>query len=189
MHTFWLREHNRWAEALERDHPDWTDEEIYQHARRMVIGQIQNITFQEFLPALLGPHAPAVERARYDAVLNPAMFNEVSGALYRIGHTMVSSHIMRMDDEGRAVPPGSFHFRQAFFQPALVSEPTTVEQVLKGVASKPMQEIDPFVVDDLRSFLFALPGQGGMDLIAINLQRGRDHGLPSFNEAEALHEL
>ena len=91
MHTVWLREHNRWADALVAEHADWSDEEIYQHARRMVIGQIQNVTFQEFLPALLGPHAPNLDETHYDSEMNPSMFNEVSSALYRIGHTMVSS--------------------------------------------------------------------------------------------------
>lgn len=187
MHTVWLREHNRWADALAAEHADWSDEEIYQHARRMVIGQIQNVTFQEFLPALLGPHAPNLDETHYDSEMNPSMFNEVSSALYRIGHTMVSSHIMRMKNNGSVPLSGSFVFKEAFFQPTIVNESSVVDEVLKGVSGKRMQEIDPFVVSDLRNFLFGEQGTGGMDLIAINLQRGRDHGLPSFNEArEAL---
>ncbi len=185
MHTLWLREHNRWANSLGKMHPDWTDEELYQHARRMVMGEMQNITFQEFLPGLLGPHAPALDEGGYDPEMNPQMFNEVSGALYRIGHTMVSAHIMKVRDDGSAAADGSFSFKDAFFQPKLVDESATVAEILKGVASKPMQEIDAFVVNDLRNFLFADAGHGGMDLISINLQRGRDHGLPSFNQGRA----
>lgn len=182
MHSLWLREHNRWAGVLATENPEWTDEELYQQARRMVMGQIQNITFQEFLPALLGPLAPPLEEAQYDETVNAGMFNEVSGALYRIGHTMVSANIVMVRNDGSASIDGRFHFKEAFFQPELVSEAVTVDHILKGVASKRMQEIDPFVVDDLRNFLFAQPGQGGMDLISINLQRGRDHGVPSLNE-------
>jgi hypothetical protein len=183
MQTLWMREHNRWADVLSADHPGWSDEEVYQHARRMVMGEIQNITFQEFLPALLGPHAPPLEESHYDAEMNPGMFNEVSGALYRIGHTMVSAHIMQMKDDGSVPMSGSFQFKDAFFRPELMNETLLIDHVLKGVASKRMQEIDPFVIEDLRNFLFAEGGQGGLDLIAINLQRGRDHGLPSFNQA------
>ncbi|MFT4637016.1 MAG: peroxidase [Verrucomicrobiales bacterium] len=185
MHTLWMREHNRWADVLGGENPTWTDEEIYQQARRMVMGEIQSITFQEFLPALLGPHAPSLDETHYDSEMNPGMFNEISGALYRIGHTMVSAHIMQMNDDGSVPMSGSFLFKEAFFQPELMNDPLLVDRVLKGVASKRMQEIDPFVVEDLRNFLFAEPGQGGLDLIAINLQRGRDHGLPSFNQARA----
>ena len=54
MHTLWMREHNRVARRLASLNPTWTDETIFQEARRIVIAEIQHITYAEWLPNLLG---------------------------------------------------------------------------------------------------------------------------------------
>ena len=54
MHTLWLREHNRVAEYLYRGVPNQTDEFYYQHARRIVIAEMQHIIYNEYLPVIIG---------------------------------------------------------------------------------------------------------------------------------------
>lgn len=52
--TIWHREHNRLAKELSILNPNWNDDTLFNEARRIVIAEMQHITYNEWLPVLLG---------------------------------------------------------------------------------------------------------------------------------------
>ena len=181
MHTLWVREHNRVAEQLSVAHPDWGDEQLFQEARRTVVAEMQAITYNEFLPGLLGDSALDAYRG-YDATVNPGISSAFATAAYRFGHSMISPTLLRLDENGQEIAQGNLSLRDAFFQPDKVTE-SGIDPILRGLSSQTAQAVDTQVIDDLRNFLFGPPGAGGLDLAALNIQRGRDHQLPGYNDA------
>lgn len=182
VHTLMVREHNRLADELAADNPGWSDEEIYQRARKMVGAMIQVITYKEFLPAILGPYAPSTGAASYDSSINATLANEFANVCYRVGHTMLSPEIQRVMNNGQASPFGALSLRDAFFRPDRLMTEGGIGPILMGLSQQQMQRIDNFIVEDVRSFLFGPPGAGGLDLAALNMQRARDHGIPTYND-------
>lgn len=181
MHGLWVREHNRWAQEIRLAGTHLSDEQVFQRARVMVEAEIQAITFYEWLPMLLGrTYAPGAYHG-YNASLSPAIWNEFATAAFRIGHSLVSIPFPRMDTSGRIMCEGNMTLRETFNAPWLLMNGGGMEPILAGLSHVPAQRLDAKVVDDLRNFLFDRNGVGGMDLVALNIQRGRDHGLPDYN--------
>jgi hypothetical protein len=185
IHTLFVREHNFWADKIAAENPVLTDEEIYQQARRIVGAEIQVITYNEFLPAVLGYQALPEYRG-YDPTVNAGVSNVFAAAGFRVGHTMLPVTLLRLGEDGNPIPEGNVALRDAFFRPDRLINEGGVDPILRGLMMSTQQEIDSKVVDEVRNFLFDNPSfVVANDLAALNVQRGRDHGLPSYNQARA----
>lgn len=178
FHTLFAREHNRQCDLLKSLYPDWSDEELYQYARKIVGGIEQSITYNEWMP-MMGIILP--EYTGFNPNVNPSVMNVFTGAAYRQGHTLLTDIIYRLDEEGNEIPEGNTNLKHAFFNPMAIYNEGGIDPLLRGIAAQVQQDLDAKMIEDVRSFLFGAPGQGGMDLAAINIQRGRERGLPDFN--------
>lgn len=182
MHTLFVREHNRIAQNLINSDPGADSDAVYEQARRLVIAKIQVITYDEWLPALLGSNAIA-PYSGYDDTVNPTIFNEFSVAAFRLGHSMLNEQLQRLDAIGDEITSGHIDLKDAFFAgPSILTSETDLDPILRGFATQLHQELDALVIDDIRNFLFGQPGSGGFDLASLNIQRGRDHGVPGYND-------
>lgn len=182
IHTLFVRKHNSLCDELVVTNPDWSgnDDKIFHEARMRVIAIMQSITYNEFLPKLIGNVIPAY--TGYKQYADASIMNMFSTAAYRVGHTMLSANLLR---KFNSAPDDTVALRDAFFDPDFIRT-NGVDSLLYGAFSQVMQEIDIHVVEDVRSFLFGPPGGGMMlDLAALNIQRGRDHGLPDYNTCRA----
>jgi len=183
MHTVFVREHNRLCDDLVTQVPALVgqDELIYQQARRMVVGIMQQITYGEYLPALLGSFP---SYTGYDPTTDAGIATEFSTVGYRIGHTMVSANLQVGTNPASVVA-----LRDVFFTPSYV-QTNGINDLLVGASNKLQQEIDGIVVPDLQTFLFGPPTLSMLhDLPALNIQRGRDHGIPGYNALRVAYGL
>lgn len=179
MHTLFVREHNRVCDSVIALHPGWSDEQVYQKARKIVNAEFAAIAYEEWLPAL-GIQLPAY--AGYDSTIDPRIMNIFSASAFRLGHTLVNSDLKRLENDGTPISAGSISLKDGFFNPLVVINEGGLEPFFNGMVTQRQQNFDIRVISDLRNFLFGMPGMGGLDLVSLNLARGRERGLVDYNQ-------
>ena len=176
LQTLFMREHNFWADHFHSQDPTLDDEGLYDRARAIVGAEIQKITYTDFLPFLIGKDA-LTPYTGYNESVDPSIANVFGTAAWRFGHSLLSATVQLFDANNQLI--GNTRLPTAFFQPVQISN-NGIEPYLRGLARQKSQEIDGLITDGVRNF--APPRGGGFDLAALNMQRGRDHGLPRFNQ-------
>jgi len=190
LHTLFVREHNRVAAVLADAFGCWTDEQLYQYARKIVSATLQAITYEHWLPLLVGPTGGGglPPYTGYDAAVNPTLANFFSTAAFRFGHSAVPDTLTLRNADGSPHARDGVDLKTVYFDAAFVRG-VGIEPLLAGAATAVGHEIDRFVADALRNTLFANLDSNGLDLVALNCQRGRDHGLPTLNGARRMYGL
>jgi hypothetical protein len=182
LHAVFAREHNRLVDELAERDPSLTEDELYQAARMRVEALVQAVTYNEYLPMLVGANALSEYRG-FDSSVNPGISIEFATAVFRLGHSQVSPEIQRLLANGQTIEAGHLALRDAFgASPAEVAANGGIDPILRGLADGVSQQLDNQIVDDLRSLQIDVPVNGITDLASLNIQRGRDLGLPTYNE-------
>jgi Ca2+-binding RTX toxin-like protein len=171
----------------------WNGERLFQVGKFSTEMQYQHLVFEEFartiqpqIDAFIGPIQ------NYDTEIDPSIFAEFAHTVYRFGHSMLTETVDRLDVNFNVVGDSNpteagnqqMGLIAAFLNPLAFVEsgPTPDEAagaIARGLTRQVGNSIDEFVTEALRSNLVGLP----LDLAAINIARGRDTGIPSFNAA------
>ncbi|XP_048829891.1 thyroid peroxidase isoform X2 [Brienomyrus brachyistius] len=188
LHTLWLREHNRIAAGLKELNAHWSHEQTYQEARKIVGALHQVITFRDYAPKILGREA--FEKyigvyEGYDRSINPTVSNVFATAAFRFGHATIAAVVLRLNEsfqEHERHSPVSLH--DTFFSPWRLVKEGGLDPILRGLLGRPAIAVttDHLMTEELTERLIVLSSPGDLDLTALNLQRGRDHGLPGYNK-------
>ena len=183
LQVLFVREHNYQVDRLHQEHPNWSGDRLYETARAITTAEMVNITYNEFLPHLLGPDAIPDYRG-YNPNVDPTITEEFAGAAFRFGHSLVSGDIDAMNDLGANTSAQGL--AETFFEsPDTFIAHGGADGILRNLASDSANALDEHIIDDLRNLLNDPPVS--IDLAAINIRRAHDLGLGTLNETrEAL---
>uniref|UniRef100_A0A8D0L207 Lactoperoxidase n=1 Tax=Sphenodon punctatus TaxID=8508 RepID=A0A8D0L207_SPHPU len=185
FHTLFVREHNRLATELRRLNPQWDGETLYQEARKILGAVMQIITYRDYLPLLLGDetkkHMPYYRG--YDESVDPTVANVFSLA-FRFGHAQIPPMVSRLNDCFQTLQPYSHvPLHLTFCASWRIVMEGGIDPLFRGllVDHAKLMKQNQMVFQELQERLFEQVEIMGLDLAALNLQRGRDHGLAGYN--------
>lgn len=173
LHTLFLRSHNRIAKHLALTNPEWTDEQLFEVTRKVNIKIYQSIV-RDWSRAVLGSSISSVDR-----VTEPRVSNEFASAGIRFYNTMMPGEIANPVATGRYQVP--FELDDLFYKPKDLRKKEYFGHLIASVLQQNAMSVDTSYVDDLAQQLFKTKNVG-TDGLALDIQRGRDHGLSGYTK-------
>uniref|UniRef100_A0A2M4ABL8 Putative peroxidase n=1 Tax=Anopheles triannulatus TaxID=58253 RepID=A0A2M4ABL8_9DIPT len=189
LQILFLREHNRIAKQLALLNPLWNDEKLFQEARRINVAQYQQIVYYEWLPNFLGwdnmKNRDIISEKDeatnlYRPTVNPTTLNSNANAAFRYFHSAGIAHL-QLASENRT-SEGDISITDHTLNPNIIEAPCRYAQLSRGMATQSMGKVDRNIDYELKNNFFKFGGVFGNDLRSLDIQRARDHGLPSYNK-------
>ncbi|KAI8589526.1 heme peroxidase [Geranomyces variabilis] len=183
-----FREHNRRARQIYAANPTWTSDQIFYEARRWMIAIVQRITMSYYYPILVGVQAP--DYAGYNSSINPAIDLAFMNVAMRYGHSSLNAMIWRLDENGHPIHEGHQLLEEAFSEDNYKGLMAVgIEPYIRGFASQPEQAVDGRYAPVVRNSMPLAAFPAHFDLVAINIQRGRDLGIADYNTLRVSYGL
>eukprot|EP00117_Sycon_ciliatum_P004821 scpid45213/ scgid9027/ Dual oxidase len=185
--TIFVREHNRLAKHhaifLKKLGKVVKSDVVFAWAKNMLIAELQNIAYNEWLPALFGEEFE--EFTAHDPTIQPDLFAEFSAATRRFGHSLINGFIPVVLGFNKLRGCHRADLATHLFNTvALINrQDGGIEPILRGILCIRSQQMDTVVTPGLQQRLFAAEeGEAERDLVALNIMRGREHGIAGYNE-------
>jgi peroxidase len=174
MHNLWVRQHNTLVEKLKKINPYWSPEQLFQEARKIVGAQMQVITFEHWLPHILGPVGMEMlgTYKGYDENVDPTILNEFATAAFRFGHALIQPFTFRLNESLQPIEEGNILLRDSFFAPQRYYHEGGMEPLLRGLYGIPAKLKQPREImnSELTEKLFHITRFVSLDLAALNIQ-------------------
>ncbi|XP_033219685.1 uncharacterized protein LOC117174570 [Belonocnema kinseyi] len=193
MHVLWARQHNKLANRLAEINPSWDDEKLYQESRRIIGAQLQHIAYTEFVPIVLGETETNARKLRplksgfrkANMTVNPELANNFAASAFRFAHTLLPGLMKVTNAEKGTTSYVELH--RMLFNPYSLYSQGGVSNSVTMATSNFIQQTSTHVTSQLTRHLFEDPSSNktvpcGLDLVSLNVQRGRDHGLPGYSK-------
>ena len=165
-----------------------SEEDVFQPTRHIVTALMQKVIYGEWLPVILGKdfvqnpknnlNLP-LQGTTYNPKVNPSIENGFATAAFRFGHSMLqgATWVKNHKTDERKIEL----IRDNLFVNDTYSAVNGVDDIMYGLTQQPAEKMDAHVTEDVTNFLFKAAGAAhGGDLVARNIQRGRDHSLASY---------
>ncbi|XP_065216413.1 peroxidase-like isoform X2 [Planococcus citri] len=193
--VMFMRLHNLLATELSRLNPNWSDEILFQEARRIVIAVLQHVTYNEYLPVLLGPsyvrnnnlvplRTGSGYANGYNPNMNPSSLSEFVAAAFRSYHSTIQGSISLVSENRTLV--NQISLSEWANRPGIIQAPGNFDNFLRGLISQPQHQQDIFFSSEITNFLFRFNGPFGVDLLSMDINRGRDFGIPPYSTMRLL---
>nr|DBA31677.1 TPA: hypothetical protein GDO54_007470 [Pyxicephalus adspersus] len=184
----WFRFHNYLADEFAKIHPDWSDEDLFHHARKWVIASYQNIVMYEWLPIFL--QKQVLPYQGYHQHVDSSISNEFQVFAQFISSLVPSGVYARnktcdfvnvTDFSGGSWPIYRLCESYTGKESQKMPTPQDVEALIFGMASQIAENEDSVVVEDLRDYWYGSFKYSRTDYMSYSIQRGRDFGLCCYN--------
>ena len=136
--------------------------------------------FEDGSPFPIGKDGKEIQEVR-------AIFNIINSSYYKNQEGYDENKF----DYSTDADTGHFVVRtcNSYWNPQVTIRDTNVDPFYLGMASQRVEREDTIITPDLRGQVFGPLDFSRRDLMAINMQRARDHGLPDFNSARLAYGL
>lgn len=185
MYTVFLRNHNRIADELKQQQLKLSDEQLFNTAKSINIKIYREIIFNELLPTVIG--ATLTNEIKSSAAQsNEQISNEFAVAASRFYLSMMPN-ILKLEQSttnsaasGNSVGHNTLTLRGEFNKPNFQYTSAIIDNIIHAALLQNAMKMDSKYEKNFQFNIAENVRPTCSDLLALDVQRGRDHGLQPY---------